>query len=141
VKVDDNVWNFFQKHLGYTDDEMKLFRGNPRNEEILSKTAAAADKTIVVEVVDSHGCNSHHKVGDKFYFDTGGNLLTKLCPKRVCMYALSGLERIVFGANELIYAGIDPNKMVFKRCGCTDVGLQCGGWGRIVMEARVEDRK
>jgi hypothetical protein len=97
MKVDDNVWNFFQKHLGYTEQEMKLFRENPRNEEILSRTAAPNNKTIIVEVVESHGCNSHHKVGDKFYFDTAGNLLTKLCPKRVCMYALSGLERIVFG--------------------------------------------
>jgi hypothetical protein len=40
-----------------------------------------------------------------------------------------------------MYAGVDPNKMVFKRCGCTDVGVQCGGWGRIVMEARVEERQ
>jgi hypothetical protein len=38
-------------------------------------------KTIVVEVIDSHGCNSKHKVGDKLYFDAVGNLLTKKCPK------------------------------------------------------------
>ena len=35
----------------------------------------------------------------------------------------------------------DPNEMLFKRAGCFDVGLQCGGWGRVVMEIGVEDRK
>jgi hypothetical protein len=48
------------------------------------------DKTIILKVVESHGCNSNHKVGDKFYFD---------------------------------------------------VGLECGGWGRIVLELSVEKTK
>ena len=52
-------------HLGYTDEEMKLFRENPRNEDVLSKAPALLDKMIVLEVVASHGCNSQHKVGDK----------------------------------------------------------------------------
>jgi hypothetical protein len=38
-------------------------------------------------------------------------------------------------------AGVDPNEMRFKKTGCFDVGVKCGGWGRIVMECRVEDRK
>jgi hypothetical protein len=31
--------------------------------------------------------------------------------------------------------------MRFKRTGCFDVGVKCGGWGRIVMEIKVEDRQ
>ncbi len=38
------------------------------------------------------------------------------------------------------YAGIEPNEMRFRRAGCFDVGVQCGGWGHIVMELGVEDR-
>jgi hypothetical protein len=30
--------------------------------------------------------------------------------------------------------------MRFKKTGCFDVGVQCGGWGHIVMELSVEDR-
>ena len=37
--------------------------------------------------------------------------------------------------------GADPNAMRFNRTGCTDVGLECGGWGRIVLEISVEERK
>lgn len=141
MKVDESVWDFFQKHVGYTDEEMKEFRENPRNEDVLSKGRALMNKTIVVEVVKSHGCNSQHKEGDKFYFDGAGNLITKLCPKRVCIYALSSVATAIFASNELFYAGVDPNEMRFKRAGCFDVGVRCGGWGNIVMEIRVEDRK
>jgi len=45
-------WPFMKKHLGYTSEEMKLFRSNPRNED-----------------VESAGCNSQHKIGDRFLFD------------------------------------------------------------------------
>ena len=141
MKVDESVWDFFQKHVGYTDEEMKEFRENPRNEDVLSKGPALMNKTIIVEVVKSHGCNSQHKEGDKFYFDGAGNLITKLCPKRICIYALSSMATAIFASNELFYAGVDPNEMRFNRLGCFDVGVRCGGWGHIVMEIRVEDRK
>jgi uncharacterized repeat protein (TIGR04076 family) len=99
------------------------------------------NKTIIAKVVESHGCNSQHKVGDKFYFDGAGNLLTKLSPSRICIYALNSIAQLIFASNELFYAGMDPNEMRFKRAGCFDVGVQCGGWGHIVMELSVEDRK
>jgi uncharacterized repeat protein (TIGR04076 family) len=134
-------WKLMKKRLGYTDEEMKTYRENPINEDILSKAPQLMDKTIVAEVVESRGCNSQHKVGDKFYFDGAGNLLTKLCPNRICAYALNAITPQIFTTNELFYAGVDPNEMRFKRAACFDVGLECGGWGRIVMEVKVEDRK
>lgn len=140
MKIDDQVWTFFQNHLGYSNEEITMFRENPRNVEVVAKGAALMNKTIVAEVVHSHGCNSQHKVGDKFYLDGAGNLISKLRPKRMCLYAVSALTHLVFSANEMLYAGADPNKMLFKRCGCSDVGLQCGGWGRVFMEISVVDR-
>jgi uncharacterized repeat protein (TIGR04076 family) len=134
-------WKVIKRHLGYSDEEMKAFRENPRNEDVLSKAAALLDKTIVIEVVDSHGCNSQHKVGDRFYLDGAGNLLTSKCPKKVCVLALNAATAMIFAASELFYAGVDPNEMRFKRAGCLDVGLQCGGWGHIVMELKVIDRQ
>ena len=140
MTVDENVWTFMQAHLGYNDEEMKLFKANPRNADILSKAMDLMGKTIVFEVVQSHGCNSQHHVGDKFYFDGAGNLITKLNPKKICVYALSAMAKLVYGANELFYAGIDPNDLRFKRVGCFDVGVQCGGWGKIAVEINVVDR-
>src|SRR4030043_1329406 len=140
MKVNEDVWKFYQQHLGYSDKEMKKFRENPRNEDVISRAPALLNKTIVVEVVESHGCNSQHRVGDKFYFDGAGNLLTKLSPSRICIYALNSIAGLIFASNELFYAGIEPNEMRFRRAGCFDVGVQCGGWGHIVLELSVEDR-
>jgi len=138
---ENQKWQIMQNRLGYNDGEMKEFRDNPRNEDILSRVPELINKTIIAEVVDSHGCNSQHKVGNKFHFDSAGNLLTALSPKRICVYALSAVTLQIFTATEFLYAGVDPNQMRFKRAACFDVGIACGGWGRVVLEIRVEDRK
>ncbi len=130
-----------QQHLGYNDEELELFRSNPKNVDIISKAPVLMQKKIVAEVVSSHGCNSQHKVGDRFCFDGAGNLITKLNPKRICVHALSALSGPIYVANELFYAGIDPNEMRLNRVGCFDVGIRCGGWGHIALELRVEDMK
>src|SRR4030066_1351269 len=115
MKVNEDVWRFYQQHLGYSDKEMKKFRENPRNEDVISRAPALLNKTIVLEVVESHGCNSQHKVGDKFYFDGAGILLTRLCPKRICFGALHSMPTLIYAAQELFYAGVDPNEMRFNR--------------------------
>ncbi len=71
---------------------------NPGNEDVLARAPALMKETIVMEVVKSHGCNSQHKVGDRFYFDGAGNLLTRLCPKRICVYALSAMDKGIPGS-------------------------------------------
>ncbi len=133
----DNI----KSHLGYTDEEMKIFMEDPKNIEILKRAPNLMNKTIVIEVVESHGCNSQHKVGDKFYFDGFGNLLTKLSPSRICISALGAVEKLIYAADALMFTGQDPNEMLLNRVGCSDVGLKCGGWGNIVMEIKVIDRE
>jgi uncharacterized repeat protein (TIGR04076 family) len=138
--MNDDIWQFMQQHLGYTDEELDLFRKSPKNSDIMSKAPGLMEKTIVARVVASHGCNSQHRVGDQLYFDGAGNLITKLNPKRICIHALSALASPIYVANELYYAGVDPNEMRFNRVGCFDVGVRCGGWGHIALEIRVEER-
>ena len=137
---DKMKWRFMKKRLGYNNDQMETFRHNSRNETVLAGVPTLMNKTIVAEVVDAHGCNSQHQVGDKFYFDGAGNLLTQRGPKKICVHALSAISPLVFAANELVYAGVDPNQMCFKHAACTaDVGLACGGWGRVVVELHVQE--
>jgi uncharacterized repeat protein (TIGR04076 family) len=139
--MDNRVWRIAQKHLGYTDEQMVLLRNDPNNADILSKAGLLRNKVLVLKVVEAHGCNSRHRVGDRFYFDGAGNLLTERCPRKICVHALSSAATLIYAASELLYAGVDPNEMRFKRAGCIDVGLECGGWGRVVMELRAEDRE
>lgn len=139
MQTDDRKWKIVQRHLGYSDEEMTRFKGEARNSDVLARSSDIIKKLIILEVVESHGCNSKHKVGDKLYFDAFGNLLTERCPKKVCGYSLNAAMMLVFAANEMLFAGVDPNQIRFKRAGCFDVGLECGGWGRIVLELRVEE--
>ena len=140
--MSEDTWKMVQKHLGYNDEEMGIFRADPRNEDVLSKTAVMLNKTIVAKIIESHGCDSGHKVGDQFYFDGRGvSLLTKLGPSRICIFALHSVALAMPALAELLYAGIDPNEMRFKQFGCPDVSIKCGGWGHIVMELRGEERK
>jgi len=141
MAIKKDIMDFFQKHLGYTDGERVLFEENPRNEMVLSRAVELMNKTIIAEIVESKGCNSRHKVGDKIYFDGAGNLLSKMSPARICIFALQPLAAQIFGLHELFYAGIDNPKTAFNGCGCFDVGVQCGGWGHICMEVRMENRK
>lgn len=141
MQFDEEFKNNLKKHLDYSDEDLKVFMENPSNIELLTNAPKVLNKTIVIEVVESHGCNSQHKVGDKLYFDGTGNLLTKLCPKKICSSALGTVGNLIFAASQLLYADVDPNKMLIKRVGCSDIGLNCGGWGKIVMELRVQDRQ
>lgn len=140
MKINDEMKENIKNNFGYTTEELELFLENPRNHDVLSNSFKLIGKTFVIEVIKSHGCNSQHKVGDKFYFDGAGNLLTKLSPKKICIYALAELDKVIFAAGELLMAGVDPNDMRFRRVSCFDVGLKCGGWGQIVMELTVMDR-
>lgn len=139
MKINERLWGYVQERLGYSDDEMAAFRAQPRNTDVLSRGLAQRKKTIVLEVVEAHGCNSGHAAGDRFYFDVQGNLLTAHSPERVCVHALGAMATLIYAAQELIYAGVDPNAMRFNRISCPDVGLACGGWGRVVLEIGLVD--
>ena len=139
--VPDQMWQMMKEHLGYSDEEIELFKRSPRNAKVLATVPDMMRKTIVFEVVESQGCNSRHDVGTRFYFTGDGNLITKMAPPRVCAYALPVMTQAIFGIQELWYAGADPNSLSFRRGGCFDVGVQCGGWGHVVLEAKVMDRE
>jgi hypothetical protein len=140
-RIPEEVWGLMKDHLGYSDEEIQAFRKDPRNRKVMAVAQDMRDKTIVFEVIESQGCNSQHGVGTRFYFTGDGNLISKMAPSRVCAYALPIMTQAIYGMQELWYAGVDPNELCFKRAGCFDVGIRCGGWGHIVVEARLMDRE
>lgn len=133
---DERLFKIIKKRFGYDDDDIQSFKSNPRNIDLIHKHKDLSNILFILEVVESKGCNSNHKVGDKFYFDFAGNLLTELCPPKICGYSLNSAMMMIFAANEMLFVGIDPNEIRFKRSSCFDVGIECGGWGRIVLELK-----
>jgi uncharacterized repeat protein (TIGR04076 family) len=132
--TDERIWKIMQRRLGYTDDEMEIFQNDPRNEQVISKADVLSRMQFIIEITEAHGCNSRHKKGDKIYLDGYGNLVRDINPEKLCIFALGSLQTLVFSAQELVYAGADPNEMRFNSVGCIDVGLKCGGWGKIIMK-------
>lgn len=141
TEVPEQVWALMKAHLGYTDDEIELFKNNPRNARVMAEAPRMRQRTIVFEVVESTGCNSQHEVGTCFYFTGDGNLISSMAPKRICVFVMPVMTQAIFAIHEIWYAGGDPNEMCFSRGGCFDVGVRCGGWGKVVLEARVMDRE
>ena len=140
-KPDERTLKIIQRRFGYSNDEIEKFGNDSRNVDLIARYKEFSKKYIVLTVVDSKGCNSNHKAGSKFYFDYAGNILTDLCPEKICGYSLNSALMMVFTANEMIFAGIDPNEIRFKRASCFDVGIECGGWGRIVLELKIEEKE
>jgi hypothetical protein len=64
--IDERMWQIMQKRLGYSDEEIALFRTDPKNEQVLEKAKELSRINLIAEVIEAHGCNSRHKKGDRF---------------------------------------------------------------------------
>ena len=128
--------------VGYTPSDLDSIEPeDPRARHIQRLSAAASQYTIVAEVIQSRHCNSGHKIGDKFFLDVDGNFISKLCPKRMCIYAISQLVVPVALINERLSEGLDPNEFHFMRkLRCPDVGIECSGYGQIMLQVTVIPR-
>jgi len=138
--VPEPVWQLMQQKLGCDDAQMAEFKQVPRNQRAAATAMTMVNKIIVFEVVESHGCFNDHETGHRLFFGGDATLLTEPAPPRICAHLLSQIGPLVFTIQELTYAGVDPNVLCFNRAACIDVGRECGGWGRVVVEAKVLDR-
>ena len=102
---------------------------------------AAPKYSIVAEVVKARNCNSGYRAGDQFVLDVDGNFIGKLCPQRLCVYAVSQFALPVALINERLGEGLDPNQCHFmKFVRCLDVGVECAGYGEVMFEIKTVPR-
>jgi uncharacterized repeat protein (TIGR04076 family) len=134
-------WGAFAQSMGYSDEELKAFRSRPNNEYVVENAHLLDRWWIVAEVIEAHGCAAGHRVGDRIYFSAGGVLETAKNPDRICISALSPLATAVAAFQERIISGLDPAPYLYRRVGCVDVGVRCGGWGHVSFELYVLPRE
>jgi uncharacterized repeat protein (TIGR04076 family) len=134
----EEIWKRFQKHMGYTDAEMQLFRSDPEKVRMVTETPEFVKSRVVAEVVESQGCHAGHKVGDKFVMTAGGQLITESCPQRMCMFALGPIAGLLPVVYERLITKSDPDCQRSNIVQCTDVGLDKGGWGKVLIKVYVE---
>ncbi len=135
----EEFWKGFQQHMGYTDEEMKRFKKDAKKVKTAPKMASPRmrNSTMVIEVVEAHGCAEGMKVGDKLYF-TGIANLDPARSSRWCAYALSHITNFANLYHNMILQGLDPNEACSQYSACMDCGTD-RGWGGITMKAYVID--
>lgn len=139
--IDESVRKFGDR-VGYSASDLTRFSENdPRVRHIRQLASAAGHFSIVAEIVQARHCNSGYRVGDRFVLDADGNLITTLSPKKLCVYAVSQLIIPVALINERLSEGLDPNEFHFMHYSrCLDVGVECSGYGGILMKVEVVRR-
>lgn len=134
-------WKRLQKYLGYNEKELAILRSTPKYVKMVEQTPQFTTHKIIAEVIKSHGCHSQLKVGDKIVMNGNGQLIRDECPEKMCIWALAPLAGIVNAVFERFVEQLDPNGLVFNIVSCQDVGVECGGWGQILMKVRIEEPK
>lgn len=133
-------WERFQKHNLYTDEELEIFKKDPRRSTKVKKifSREIAKKYLVVEVVSSHGCTAGMKPGDRLVFRGLGVLIPEKSSPW-CAQAMGEIGGFATMIQDRFVSGLDPNDMVFDHFSCMDTGVRCGGWGQVIMKASVMD--
>ena len=139
----DEMIKQFGKRVGYSETELEKFKeGGHRVRHIGRMYPASKLYSIEADVVKSRGCNSGYKIGDKFIIDVDGNFISKLCPKRLCVYLISQLSIPVALINERLSEGLEPDQFHFMHyVRCPDVGVDCSGYGEVMLRVQVVSRK
>jgi len=136
------IVNKYSSRVKYSEKELKTFHeGGHRIRHVERLSKAAPLYSIEAEVIKSCNCNSGHIEGQKFILDIDGNFITKLCPKRMCVYLISQLTIPVALINERLSEGLSPNDFHFMRyVQCPDAGVECLGYGEVTLKVQVIPR-
>ena len=139
--IDEVIIRYGQR-VGYTESDLEAFReGGHRIRQVKRLARAASLYSLEAEVVKSRHCNSGHVEGQKFILDVDGNFITKLCPKKMCVYLVSQLTIPVALVNERLSEGHEPNDFHFMRyVRCPDTGVDCMGYGEVMLRVRAVPR-
>ena len=137
-QVDEGILKAVQQRVGYTDAQLEIFKKHPFANKILKPDAIQRVLTtnVVFEVVESHSCNIGHKVGDRFFFNAEGYMLAHKCPEKICPFIMPVMTRMMWLVMERCYEGLDP-RPTFYFGDCDDVGVECGGMGKVRLETKI----
>jgi len=120
--------------LNYTDEEMDIVASNPKYMQMIEKAPELMNTDFIFEIEEAHGCVCQHQKGQKITINGDNSITCKESPDKVCVYLLNAITPIVYGAQEFIYAGLDPNALKFTKVGCFDNGVKCGGFGHVTVQ-------
>jgi uncharacterized repeat protein (TIGR04076 family) len=131
-------WKKVQHHLGYTEEELAVFRSNPAQVKAIERSPAFATMQMVIEVTEVHNCAAGYKPGDRFVVDAEGFLVLDQSPPTLCVGAIYSFKCLV---DRMWQAFLDSStEVLHDTVHCPDVGVRQGGAGQIVMRIHAEPK-
>ncbi len=141
-QVDEAIWPIIQERFGFTDEELQLFKKLPTNHKMLTTKAMTdvVNTYVVFEVVASRACNTGHQVGEQIYFNAERGMLAHKGPEYICPFLMPVMTRVMHMVQDRIWEGLDdPLPSVVRIGGCDDIGVECGGVGKVLLEAKIAE--
>jgi len=132
------IAEIIRRRLNLDDPDWSFIERNPKFQQLFQNALEASRHRLVAEVIESKGCHSGHRVGQRLIFDNSGNLLTRENPDRICAFLMPNLTVLINAFFENLMNGRDPNEVMFNTTGCFDTGPSCGGWGHVVVRMTAE---
>jgi len=136
VSAADSTWRGVQTIMGYSDNELEIFKNQPRTIKIVSRLSGLKEASVIFEVKKVHGCIAGHKKGDFFVFPNAGSMDLQNSSPQLCPFLMPPMTRIMWVLQERVWEDLDPLPL-YASGQCDDVGLDCDGWGRVLVEARI----
>ena len=131
VAVIERRWKKVQEHLGFTDQELALFRSHPAHVKAVERARNFALMKMVIEVVEARNCAAGYKKGDRFVVDSEGLLVPAECPPKLCVGAIYAFKKLV---DRMWQAFLDDStEVLHDTVHCPDVGVHEGGAGMATM--------
>lgn len=84
----NRITEIIRKRLNLEDHDWSLIENNPKFQKLFQHAIQASKYRLVAEVIESRGCHSKHVLGQKLFFDSSDNLLTRESPERVCAFLM-----------------------------------------------------
>ena len=139
-QVDEAIWSVVQDRFGFTDEELELFKNRHTNHKMLTTEAMTniVNTNIVFEVIASRACNTGHEVGQRIYFNAERGMLAHKGPQYICPFLMPVMTRVMHIVQDRIWEGLDdPIPSVVRIGGCDDIGVECGGVGRVLVQVKI----
>jgi uncharacterized repeat protein (TIGR04076 family) len=131
VAVIERRWKKVQERLGFTDDELTLFKSSPAHVKAVERARPFAVMRMVIEVLEARNCAAGYRSGDKFVVDSEGMLVAEQCPAKLCVGAIYAFKKLVDRMWQAFFD--DSTEVLHNTVHCPDVGVHDGGAGMVTM--------
>ena len=133
MSTQETMLEMAKAFFNYSEEEARLVISNPKYRSMMEKAPQLMSTQFHFDIEEAHGCACQHQPGQRISFGADGALKCGQSPDKICIYLLSAMTPIVYGAQEFALAGLDPNDLTFTKVGCFDNGPRCGGFGHVTV--------